>query len=448
MTTAEVHRPLSPGERWYWITEQTAPLNVVAHVRLTGRFPDGLLERAAADLAAEHPLLRVGIRANGDGTSPVFTPSSRSIPVCTMRGDDTEWERRVGDHELTTALDWCRGPLMRVVDVISGAQQEVHDLLLTVSHIIADATTALSLLRGLVEHADHIAAQTGLGHRVASRPVVGAPEERLPATHRGPRGVARLAGTGLADLCATALTRPRRLAPESVVTPSQRRTRLVRRTLTSAQVDALMRRCREEGVTVHGALAAVMAMIIGGAAAQGASGRFCIGSPINYRSDLDPPVSADEVGSYVATVPSIVRFGGDHDVWSIARQINRSVSRRRRLGEHLTSLYGLRFICPRSAAKSSTVFGLLERHGPLNVCISNIGRFGFPGRIGDWQLSGAQFFAGIPSAAYFVAAVNTSHDELFWNFTYVEDVVSHLSATRFADGCVRTLLAAVDSPPR
>ena len=194
---------------------------------------------------------------------------------------------------------------------------------------------------------------------------------------------------------------------------------------------------------MHGALAAAMAMVIGPTAAQRASGRICIGSPINFRSELDPPVSADEAGSYVYTVPSIVRFGGDRDLWSIARQINRSLRRRRRSGQHLTLLWGLRFICPASVAKSSKAFGLIERNGPLNVGISNIGRYDFPERIGDWQLSGAQFISGVPPIGYFVATVNTSHGELFWNFTYTDGVVSDRSAQRFADGCVQTLLRAI-----
>ena len=63
----EVRRPLSPVERWFWIADQISPLNVIARVRLTGHVPEGVLERAAADLAAEHPLLRVAIRADAMG---------------------------------------------------------------------------------------------------------------------------------------------------------------------------------------------------------------------------------------------------------------------------------------------------------------------------------------------------------------------------------------------
>jgi len=104
----------------------------------------------------------------------------------------------------------------------------------------------------------------------------------------------------------------------------------------------------------------------------------------------------------------------------------------------------MRLVCPASVAKSSKLFGFMERNGPLNVCISNIGRYGFAARIGDWQLSGAQFIAGVPSSSYLVATVNTSHDELFWNFSYPDGVVSDGSAQRFADGCLQILLDAVE----
>jgi hypothetical protein len=433
----EVRRPLSPVERWFWIADQIAPLNVIAHVRLTGHIPDGVLERAAADLAAEHPLLRVAIRANADGTNPVFAPSPQGISVRTVHGGECEWERQVDEHELGTSLDWHTGPLIRIVDVVLDSPEEEHDLVLTVSHIIADATTALSFLRRLVERA--AAKRDALG----SRPITGAPEDLLPVRYRGPRGIARLAAIGLADGVATALARPCRLTPESMVNPARRRTRLVRRMLTSTQLDILMRRCREEGVTVHGALAAAMAMAIGPTAAQRASGRMCIGSPIDFRAELVPPVSADEAGSYVCTVPSIVRFGRDRDLWSIARQINRSLGRRRRSGQHLSMLWGLRFICPASVTKSSKAFGFIERNGPLNVGIWNIGSYEFPARIGDWQLSETQFISGVLPFGYLVATVNTSHGELFWNFTYTDGAVSHRSSERFADDCLQTLLRAI-----
>ena len=443
VTGTSVARPLSPVERWYWIADQVSPLNVVARVHLSGSIAPGLLERAAAALAAEYPVLRVSIAAHTDGTNPVFAPSSRDVPVRTVTGDAGEWERLADRCELGTSLDWRTGPLARIVDVVVDSAEESHDLVLTVSHIVADGTTALTLLRRLIEHADRLSATPR--DVTTPRPPVGAPEDLLPAGHRGLRGIAAIAATGVGDRAVTAVRRPRRLVPEVEVPANERATRLIRRTLSPAQLDALAQRCRAEGVTVHGALAAAMAMTIGPAAAQRESGRICIGSPIDFRADLRPPVSADEAGAYVSTVGSIVGFGAGNDLWSIARRINRSLRRRRRFGQHLALLSALRFVCPPSVAKSARVIGLIERNGPGNICISNIGRYDFPERVGDWRLSGAQFIAGVSVSGYFVATVNTSHGQLFWNFTYIQGVVSHRSAQRYADGSVDTLLAAVAS---
>lgn len=436
----QLRRTLSPVERWCWIADQVSPFNVVARVRLQGQLSPELLIAAAGSLAAEYPVLRVGIAADPDGTHPTYVPSSQPIAVRTVTGDDTEWQRQIDGHELSTALDWRAGPLVRVVDVAAGAG-DMHDLILTVSHIIADATTALLLLRRLIEHAERL--RLNADDRVNSRPVLGAPEELLPAGFRGIRGAARMAVTEIADGVATKITRVRRLQPDATVPATSRRTRLLCRALSADQLDALTRRCRAESVTVHGALAAAMAMAIGPIAAQSDSGRLCIGSPVDLRAELDPPMPADEAGAFASTVLSIVRFAGDRDLWSIARQVNRSLGRRTRFGQHLATLSAVRYVCPASLATSARTIGLIERHGASNVCLSNLGRYDFPTRIGKWSLSGAQFIVGISVTGYFIAAVNSSHGQLFWNFTFIDSVVSQPTAQQFADNAVATLLDAV-----
>ena len=231
--------------------------------------------------------------------------------------------------------------------------------------------------------------------------------------------------------------------PESMVDPARRRPRLIRRMLTSTQLDILMRRCREEGVTIHGALAAAMAMVIGPAAAQRTSGRMCIGSPIDFRAELVPPVSADEAGSYVSSVPSIVRFGGDRDLWAIARKINRSLGRRRRFGQHLSMLWALRFICPASVAKSSQDISTHGAQRPSQRRYLDDRSIRIPSA--NRRLAAVRRsvrFRRTALSGYLAATVNTSHGELFWNFTYTDGAVSHRSAQRFADGCLH------DAAPR
>ena len=58
--------------------------------------------------------------------------------------------------------------------------------------------------------------------------------------------------------------------------------------------------------------------------------------------------------------------------------------------------------------------------------------------------SGGQGAGSLSVAGYLMAAVGTVHGQLFWNFTYVEGVVSQPTAQQFADAAVATLLDALE----
>ncbi|MET8152470.1 hypothetical protein ACIBSW_10100 [Actinoplanes sp. NPDC049668] len=433
----EVRRPLGAMERWYWICDQISPLNVVARVRLAGRCPRADLARAAAGLALEHPLLRVAIAAEPDGTRPRFVAAPGGIPVRSVRSGQYcagRWEREVGDVELVTSVDWRTGPLARIVEV---AHDDGHDLILTVSHVIADGTTALELLRRLVElAADPAAAPRPRG---ALPPV----EALLPGRVNGVPRPVRILAALLADRIARAQARPRRLAPAVAVAPARRRTRLIRRELSADRVAELAARCRLEGVTVHSAMSAAMAIAVAALCPPNPRS-VCVGAPVDFRTELTHPVGRRDAGAYVATVPSYVRVGHPGGgLWAAARSAHRDLRRRRRLREHLALVSLLRLMSPRSAAASARAVGFVDRAGPGNVCLSNLGRLDFPDRIGPWRLSGAQFIAGVSISGYLVAAVNTSHGALHWNFTHIDGAVPGAAAEQIADRAVSVLLSGL-----
>jgi hypothetical protein len=49
----------------------------------------------------------------------------------------------------------------------------------------------------------------------------------------------------------------------------------------------------------------------------------------------------------------------------------------------------------------------------------------------------------VQDGGYFVAIINTCHDELFCNFHFIDGVVSEQSANRIADGWVQAVLGAM-----
>lgn len=436
--TKPMHRPLSPMERWYWICDQISPLNVVARVHVDGRCHADDLHRAAEELAREHPLLTVTVTADPPRAKPRFTaPADPRIPVRVVLDAGEDRGRREIDRELATSVADAGTPLARVV-LISDQSGAGHELLLTVSHIIADGTTALTLLSRLT----HLAAPDA---RADPRPVMPAPESMLPSRiNRLPR-LAHLAMWLLADNIQLAVARPRRLQALTPVDPAARRSRLLHRELDAGHLAAVVAWCRREQITVHAALTAALALSTG--QEQGAAGRVCVGSPVDFRAELTPPVGPAEAGAYVATVPTYVRVGPGVGLATAARAVTRDLRRRRRWHHHLALVSLLPLISPRSVEGSGRSVALVDRVGPGNVCVSNLGRYDFPERAGRWRLSGAQFIAGISVSGYLVAAVNTSHGVLQCNVTYIEGAVTAERAARITDQAVSLLLGAAGVTP-
>ncbi|UQA97196.1 phthiocerol/phthiodiolone dimycocerosyl transferase family protein [Streptomyces halobius] len=458
-TAASVCRPLSPLERWYWIADRISPLNVIARAQVRGPLPVPLLRQALNALQDRHPLLRVAIAADAAGRDPWFMPCPGSpIPLrrrSLTAGTDTNpaawWEREVDEQELPDPIDGAAGPLARAVVLTQGAPdgtgEHVHDLLLTLSHSIADGTTALALLEEWIRLAARLG---GAAEEVAAAPgpagwrALPAPEAMFPRRHRGLPGAIGALTRQLRDQLDRQRTRARRVAPSQAVPVEQRRTRLLHRSLAPEELDALSRACRREGATVHGALAAAMVTAVAddaGAAAE--PGHYVIGSPVDFRGQLLPPVSLHEAGAYVATLPSYVAYRPGLPLWPMARDVSRDLARRRRAGDHFAMINLLGLAGPATPATSGPFVRRVASSGPGNLCLSNIGRYDFPESVGQWQVTGAQFIAGISVSGCFVATVNTSHGHLHWNFTHVEDIVPRPRAERLATACVDGLLSAV-----
>ncbi|HBO5667239.1 condensation domain-containing protein [Pseudomonas aeruginosa] len=434
---AEIRRPLSAVERWYWLSDQFSALNVISRVRVHGRLSIDDLRRGLDTLQARHPLLRARIEHDA-GLDPRWVPCERPIPLREVRGGGEEqWLREINERELPERIDPDSGPLIRTVAIATDAG--AHDLLVVVPHIIADGTTVLTLAEQWLTLAADPAAQPWTASALPPA------EDLRPRRFTGDEGAARLAEQTAQDEALVGRHRPGRIEPSNPVPLEARRTRLLHRELDGAQLEQLQRRAREHGTTVHGALTAALA-IAAGHDHQRRPSHIAIGSPIDFRDELEPPVRPDEVGTYVATVPVVLDIA--RPFWEVARALTDDLGERRRQGHHFNLVTLVASAAPRCMADARPFMAFMEAEGPINLCSSNIGRYPFPERIGALRLSDAQFLTGISVNGYFVAAINSSHGRLFWNFTYIDEAVPGERAERLAEDCLGTLLSAIHAPQR
>ncbi|MFB7029483.1 MULTISPECIES: FAD-dependent monooxygenase [unclassified Streptomyces] len=447
----DVRRDLSPLERLYWIADRTSPLNVVARARVHGHLSPSLHRRALDVLQLRHPLLRVAITDDGTGAHPAFVPlDGQQIPLRHVRvrpddpDADTRWQHEVDERELAEGLDWRTGPLLRALVITSEGNEdeaELHDLLLTVSHVVADGKTCLSLVREWIEIAAQLDREAP--PQTVSRRVLPATDDLLPRGHRGAAGAAGFRALMRREERAS-LTRPaQRIVPDGHVPFERRRTRMTHRSLTADQLERLARAARRHGTTVHGALAAAMVSAVARDAGTPAAAHFSIGSPVDFRADLEPPVLPDEVGTYVATVPTRVRYEPGGPLWPMARDISRDLARRRKRRDHLATISLPRVAGPGSLADGASFMRFMDEKGPINLCLSNVGRYDFPDQMGPWRIDGAQFLTGVSVMGAVVATATTAHGRLAWNFGYVEGLVTEPRARHIADESVRIVLSAL-----
>jgi hypothetical protein len=442
----DVTRALSPAERWYWIIDQLSTLNVCARVRVEGELPTEALHNALGALQARHPLLRLAITedlSEVSGAGPRFVPTDNPIPlreVSLTESEDSRWVREVDDQELADPIDWRTGPLARAV--VIRQPRQINDLVITVPHCIADGTTTLALLRQWVRlAAEPPAPDQGV---VANGPVPVPVEALFQARYRAMSGVLPDKEAAGGDELETVPQEAGRLEPGQFVPFAQRRTRLLHRFLGSDALENLTLACKREGITLHGVLAAAMASAVARDAGAPPPTHFAVGSPVAFRDELDRPVSEDEVGCYVSAVHSVVHYQPDN-LWSMARFINHDIAARRQRGEQYSVFSLLADQGPNGVADSEPLVRFIEEHGSFNFFVSNIGRFDFPDALGAWRLSGAQFVGGISVVGYFASSVTTSHGQLSWNFTYIDEAISRERAERLVDDSVRTVLAAAEA---
>lgn len=428
---AEVERPLSAAERWFWLIDQLSPANCVVRLRVVGAIGAYRVEEAAAAVVAEFPLLRAVVRAG-----PRFARSADPhLPVShRVVGDPEEW-RGVFDEQLATPIDLATAP-GRLIDLVwhPGEPDEQHDLILVLSHVLLDGRSMAALGWRILAYT------FGVRPPAVSRPPIPAPDDLIPPAYTG---LHRALRANLAGQFTALARRPTGL-PGTLPALPLRRTRAVIRTIDGDQLSALRARCRAEGVTVNAALAAALATALGTLARPGRSGSAGIGIPVDVRTRLHPTPDDDEPGMFTAVVPTFVPYGTG-TLWSSARAAKDQLAQRLTQHADLTALAAIRYGCPRTLESGRRAIELIDRRAPWNVTLSNLGRLAPPETPEPLHLSALTVAGTNPCASALTVAVATLDTTLSITFCYVD--TPHAAIETLADhtlAAVRT--GTVDRP--
>jgi hypothetical protein len=310
---ATMERRLSDTELAVFCADSVGSMNFAMHVELRGFLAEPQL-RAALDAAqARHPLLRV--RVVEEGRELWFRSVGDVLPLRVVDAPP-EALTAEAEREVRTVFDPAVGPLARCVFIRHA--REHATLLVTFHHVIGDGISGTYLVRDILRALS--------GEALAPLPLAESLDGHLPARARGAAGFFGYLRM-LALIAGWVLRRgiPRGVPSEVLAGHGARRANLLLERFEPAFTRALAARARREGTSVHGALAAAIAL--GSFPAMGRRRAHCVfGSPLNMRDKFEPPIGED-IGFYVAIAASSHVLDAGTDFWTLAREMKQGLQR-------------------------------------------------------------------------------------------------------------------------
>src|SRR5262245_8565183 len=228
-------RPLGGGERFFHLYSHAFPVHFSLVARIEGELDSAKLAAALDQVRRRHPALRVCIVDDAE-SGPAFYRIDDPIEIHAAPAETTTDWRWVVERELSRPFSAFPGPLMRATALWAS---DGASIILTFHHAIMDALSGTRILRDVM--------QALAGESLEVLPTLPPVEEMIASFTSGPVVVRE--GGSLADISsrarATAAQPPDRLMANLAITEWDQE-----------ETARVLRSCKTNGTTVHGAICA------------------------------------------------------------------------------------------------------------------------------------------------------------------------------------------------
>lgn len=297
-------RKLNEIEHLNWLIGQ--PYNNSMAITIKGHLEKELLRESLDKVQKKHPILQARLGVNNEGQPYFIWGVNGLIPVEIIPRTDDDLCKKIVNEEFSipfeTGID-CVSPLIRMKLLIS---ESVSDLIITISHIIGDGMSLIYLFRDLIFF------MVSSKKRIKPLDVIMNAEDILPSSYRKkiPK-TARKFKTLVWFIKKLITVRNffRKFRKEDSKKSDKKQRCYITRDwfLTEEQSQSLIKKCKEEGVTVHSALCTIFLLDFP-----------AIYNPVNLRKKLAYPVG-ESVGMYAGRLEVKVKYKKNSSFWSIAR---------------------------------------------------------------------------------------------------------------------------------
>jgi len=431
-------------EKYLWVIDRVCRINFIMHARIRGVLNEGVMRRALNAVQARHPLLRVRVERDGWSNLRFCSGGVPEIPLRVADAPPGDWTREA-EKDLNAIFSTSVGPLVRATLVRHDTGSSTA--LLTFHHSIGDGMSGAYLMRDLVASA----ALDATGRDPALPPLEPKKEHEayFPPWARGFRGRWKSMAFG-ARTFFPLLYRGRPTVPvfDRKAPFEERKACIMARTLTQETVGALHETARKHGTTLHGAFLAAQVLAIARDRGLTRKRTFFVGSPVNLRSRLTPPVGED-VGFFVTMGVSINRCKADSEFWPLAGEIRQSLWDCVERGDPFVFRYQQKDLSRISALTGIGPLGtkiyaaLSSKLSAGGMGFSNIGRVPIEEVKGPFRIESLGFAASGSAFSPFVSFGATVESLTTWNFVGMEPLMGREHTQRIADLAVKILEEAI-----
>jgi NRPS condensation-like uncharacterized protein len=415
-------------------------VNFVMHARVSGDLSADVLRPALKAIQARHPLLRVRIERTGWNTLWFKASGVPEIPLRVVEKSSELWVSEAED-ELRESFPVDEGPLVRCTLVQHGP--ETSTILLTFHHAIGDAMSGAYLIRDLVM-------AMGISSE-GKAPILKPLEPKLemnayfPDRAKGVKGrllYYRFIGRMLWAIMRWG--RPTLPKLDQKAAPKERLPRIVHHRISPEAVERLHALARSEKTTLHGALLAAQVLAIAQDRESVKDQLYLIGSPVNLRRRLIPPVGED-VGFFVTIGASVNAANSSTEFWSLAREIKESLWECVERGEPFVYLMqhkdfsGITALLGLSRLGMGLYGRLIGKANMGGLAFSNIGKVDIETVQGPFNIESLGFAASGSGISPFVTFASTIEKESTWNFMGMEPLISKEHTERIAANAIEIL---------
>lgn len=423
-------RLLGANEHFLWLRDQRWSVNFTMTASIRGLLSVQQLRDALAWVQHRHPLLQVRIELDRQQQPQFVSAKVPPIPLrVEERQEENHWSEEVAT-EIVSPFAWSQGPLFRVV-LLQG--ETVSDLIFTCHHSIGDALSVVYLIRDILQE---------LGNPRRDRqkfPELPPLEELI--------GLSQLDNnsntvTENVQKQKSKITPSKSNAYNTEVTRPTWRPNILHWELSSEDTTKLISRCRQQQVSVHGAICAAFLLALAKEENLSAQTMLKCLSPLNVRNYLVPNLGSD-LGVYIALPVTAHKIDPQTDFWELGKEVKYQLKETVSEGKLFASIPQLQsWLSTRPDPEA--VYQQLLKKG-LHLAISNLGRLDMPWQFGHLTLEAiyGPTLLGLENVR--VVSVATLRGKMFCTFTYLESIISQEIAEKTKTKAMQLIQKAIAS---